>query len=43
MKGTENEKTDTDIVMEEQNYLFNAWKELKDSVFNVLYVLLDNK
>lgn len=30
-----------DIGLEEQNYLFKAIKDLKDSIFNVLYVLLD--
>lgn len=30
-----------DIGLDEQNYLLKAIKDLKDSIFNVLYVLLD--
>lgn len=43
MKEHQSEGADTDIVMEEKNYFFKAWRDLKDSIFNVLYVLLDNK
>ena len=27
--------------MEEQNYVLKTWKDLKDSIFNVLFVMLD--
>lgn len=30
-----------DIGLDEQNPIFQAWRELKDSIFNVLFVLLD--
>ena len=39
-------QTDTqapDIGLEDQNYILKALKDLKDSIFNVLYVLLDNE
>ena len=28
--------------LEEQNYVIKTWKNLKNSIFNVLYVMLDN-
>lgn len=39
----EPKETTADIGLYEQNYIFKAWKDLKDSIFNVLYVLLDGE
>lgn len=36
----EPKETTADIGLYEQNYIFKAWK---DSIFNVLYVLLDGE
>lgn len=35
------EETNADIGLEERSPILQAWKNLKDSIFNVLFVLLD--
>lgn len=37
----EEEKMNSEIGLEEKNTILQAWADLKDSIFNVLFVLLD--
>ena len=37
----EQEELNSQMGLEDQNYIFKAWRDLKDSIFNVLFVMLD--
>jgi len=40
---TETDKSSSEIELEEKNSILQFWADAKDSIFNVIFVILDKK